>query len=207
LTAGYQAYWSTNLQSDLATRDDPTKTAFAETFNYVNATRNNFRITPQGTTVAGYPNDSWWVDHSLHNVTGVTGLQTVASKVVPANVLGNYGGIRVTIRGWVMTATSGGVTVAVNFGGSTQNLAVIPAVYSGFNTIDIAITNKGATNAQALVASWCGPGGQFNNGNTTLVIDTTLDQTFTITATNTLAADQYAAYAIDGQLVTAWSVI
>jgi hypothetical protein len=201
--AGTLAFWSANLQTDLLTRDDTSKAAFGEYFNYLNGITNRSKFNSAGTSVAGIPGDFWWFDHSTHNITGVTGLQTVASKVVPANTLGPYGGLRLSIRAWITTVASGGVTAAVNFGGSSTPLAVFGAGLSGGGTIDLAIINKGVTNGQAIIIFNAGPAGLQSGAVGTWALDTTVNQTLTITTTNTLAGDQFATYAIEGQIITA----
>lgn len=112
-------------------------------------------------------------------VTGTTNETTLASIIIPANMLGINGMLRITAL-WSYTNSANNKTLRVNFGGTTWFNQVQTTTASAQSMT--MIRNRGAANSQVGYAISAGSAfGSTSVANPTAAIDTTASQSITIT--------------------------
>lgn len=124
-----------------------------------------------------------------HTMAIDTTVQTIYTAVVAANSLGTTGGLRGSLLYSLGASTGKSIAVNITFGGtSVQMLFANSAGRTG--RVDYSIINQGVANGQSLVFT------VYDNANTVLTgynigltIDTTANQTLSITAQKTQSTD------------------
>jgi hypothetical protein len=193
--------WFINLQPDGITRDDATKAGVQCNFDCPSNSFNYKRVTAAGAVVNGAPDLNFWIDHGLHTVTGLTGNQVVASKVLPGNSLGPHGRIFLHVDATVTTGASGGMGIQVLYGGAGITVATLGPNSGGFLWIDVRIDNKGSTGAQLVEGIMVVAGSTFAGSNNALTVDSTANQTLSINVVPTLTTDSFSTSTIEGAIL------
>ena len=124
-----------------------------------------------------------------HTMAIDTTVQTIYTGVVPANSLGATGGLRGRIFYNLSVSASKSIGVVINFGGTSVILLTANSTGRA-GVVDFSIINQNDTGKQSLVIT------TIDNSNTTVssynigvTVDTTVNQTLSITAQKTQATD------------------
>jgi hypothetical protein len=119
-------------------------------------------------------------------IVGTGAAANIYSFTVPANTMSATSCLRVTM-GWQHSTGSASVTFAFSFGGSSQT--IIAATSAGFGMSTWLVCNTSTSAQNAIVNAPGYLNGILIPANTTLAIDTTVNQTIAATF-NVAATDQ-----------------
>lgn len=124
------------------------------------------------------------------SVTGTTTETTLASVTIPGGTIGPNGLVEVLL-GATMTSNTNAKSVRVRLGGTEVQLVVIATAVAGFRG-SFGITNAGAQNAQFALTGGASGYGVYAAGVNRMAVDTSVDQSLTITVSLASAADTFA---------------
>jgi hypothetical protein len=179
---------SHNMDTDFTTRDNAALPAYSIGFNPALLVLALRRINAAGNFHDEAITDTLFTDYTIHNHTGTTTQDTIYTKTIRGNLLGANGGIRVVIKFLASTQGAPNTAIKIVLGGTILYSFLFGTTGDIF--CDGLIANRNATNSQVGESLMIGPA-----TNTTLVstligaVDTTADQTLTVTIQSGTATD------------------
>ena len=194
--------WSVNLQPDYITRDNPALAGLSFEQNVTSRVLLTRTVDPAGNVILADPARIFWSDKGTHPVTGVTGLQTFASKLVNGSEIGPAGSLLLRFAGIAQTSPTGTSQIGVSFGGNNMPVLTIPAAVSVGFWVEALIVNQNNNALQIYTGR-----GQYANfanvsGPLSYTVDTTLNQTLAATVNNSDAATACTTHSIEGFLLS-----
>ena len=202
-TPGVAGFWSVNLQTDSTTRDDTTKPGFYQAFNPSQSALTLAVKDVAGNVINADLRRVFWHDTTLHNITGVTGPQTIASKTIYGNELGPFGSILLRATGQASNTTTGTQTLNIVWGGTTINVLSFVANLSLTSWwAEILIPNVNVTNAQRVCVAGGINGGAYCPGVASVAIDTTVNQVLTLQSSPTDVGNVMYVMAIEAAFLS-----
>jgi hypothetical protein len=179
---------STNIQADGITRDDLTNKAYLLGMNVSADGPDLFRENAAGNGMDTALVSAIFTDYTSHTHTGTTTEDTIYSKVIRGGTIGANGALKLKLN---FVPTVQGATLGswrVKLGGTILASGSISTAHT--NTIEGHIFNQNAQNAQnAWLVFTDLAAGTLALSQNTFAIDTSVDQTLTVTFQNGTSTD------------------
>ena len=194
-----------NLQHDGATRDDPS--LFGWGINFGCQWPGSMEVsheTPAGVLTQTACPLVVFSDSTAHNGSGAGGDLAIISRVIRGNTIGPNGMFMLRTWGSIITAASGGVTFNGSFGGVNFPVATVGPSLNSNCAVMFFITNVNATNAQRLATVAAGTNVASSVLASVGAIDTTVDQTLSLSLHFTQPGDNAYMFGVEGVLLNSF---
>ena len=187
--AGGFGFMSMNLGCDLATRDNPAVAAQAYELLTNGNNPGTLQENPAGTQIVTGGDNTIAQDGALVSNTGNTTENTLKSKLIPGNILGPHGYF--ILETSFIQVVQGGVnsTFRVRLGASA--IATINVGAVGNLVWRLHFLNSAANAAQKVWSVMFSPTTVVANTLLSTTVDTSVDQTLSLTLQNGAATDNY----------------
>lgn len=179
---------SHNVQFDAASKDVNTSFAFALTHDSTQPQLIFRRSNAAAGVVIQTPPTAIFTDYTAHDHTGTVTVDTIYSKIIRGGLLGANGGLR--WRCMMSTVAQGATNTVVSFNLGATLIVNWPFTALQDLAFDVYLANTGALNAQwrhGLTINMSTGAQNPNSG--AHAVDTSVDQTFSVTVQNGAATD------------------
>lgn len=194
-----------NLQTDSATRDDAGAAASGFGLS-INAAAPFVRLLNAAGNVV---NDAFplalFTDYTAHAHTGTVTEDTIYSKLIRGGMIGANGGLLIRMGANVTAQGAGSTTVRIKLGGTALTLTGITA--TGTHHWDLAVCNRNAQNSQVTELVVIVSTSVLATAQGTGAIDTSVDQTLSVTVQNANAADAQTFNVIEVHLLNSFGPV
>ncbi len=189
------ARWTSNLATDLVTRDDVAQAASLVQLNPDDDAMNYRSLNSAGAITTEALARVFGLNNTQVTVTGTVAETTVYSKVIRANTLGAHGALAVH---WMLIGVAQGAIAAsfrLKLGATT--LAIFTKAVTDNMFVIYHLLNRGATNVQDARGHAISDAGTVTSvAGSTGGLDTTLDQTLSITIQPGAVGDRWDSFGV-----------